>query len=309
MKRISSPIFRRRSTPPEPAVARSVEPVSPGEAILSLPWPIDLELTVASHGWAHLAPWSWDARAGRLGRPERIGNQCGTIELTQSSPDSMMLRWDGFAPANLPEIHTRARRWLSADWPPASAVAALCEDGALIARGGGRLLRCSSFYEDFVKTVLTINTSWSSTCRMAAALVTEPGDGAFPSPEAVLDYGEARLRERAKLGFRATTIVSATHRLLDDGTIDADGGGSPENLGYDYLVSLKGIGPYAAAHCRVLLHDFSRLPVDSGVITYLRERHGCDPAEFAASRSWGPHLALGYRLARLRDKLAASGQT
>jgi len=221
----------------------------------------------------------------------------------------MMLRWDGFAPANLPEIHTRARRWLSADWPPASAVAALCEDEALIARGGGRLLRCSSFYEDFVKTVLTINTSWSSTCRMAAALVTEPGDGAFPSPEAVLDYGEARLRERAKLGFRATTIVSATHRLLDDGTIDADGGGSPENLGYDYLVSLKGIGPYAAAHCRVLLHDFSRLPVDSGVIAYLRERHGCDPAEFAASRSWGPYLALGYRLARLRDKLAASGQT
>jgi len=108
---------------------------------------------------------------------------------------------DGFAPANLLEIHTRARRWLSADWPPASAVAALCEDEALIARGGGRLLRCSSFYEDFVKTVLTINTSWSSTCRMAAALVTEPGDGAFPSPEAVLDYGEARLRERAKLGF------------------------------------------------------------------------------------------------------------
>ena len=92
----------------------------------------------------------------------------------------MVLRWDGFAPANLPEIQKRACRWLSADWQPDSAIAALCEDGALIAQGGGRLLRCSSFYEDFVKTVLTINTSWSSTCRMAAALVTEPGDGAFP---------------------------------------------------------------------------------------------------------------------------------
>ena len=77
-------------------------------------------------------------------------------------------------------------------------------------------------------------------------------------------------------------------------------------LDYDYLVSLKGIGPYAAAHCRVLLHDFTRLPVDSGVSAYLRERHGCDPAEFIANRpSWGPYLALGYRLARLRDKLAA----
>jgi len=133
--------------------------VTPSEAILSLPWPIDLELTVAIHGWAHLAPWSWDPKAGRLGRRERIGNQCGTIALTQGDPDSMVLRWDGFAPAVLPEIHRRARRWLSTDWQPASAMAALCEDGALIAQGGGRLLRGSSFYEDFVKTVLTINTN------------------------------------------------------------------------------------------------------------------------------------------------------
>ena len=188
-------------------------------------------------------------------------------------------------------------------------MAALREDAALIERGGGRMLRCSSFYEDFVKTVLTINTSWSSTCRMAAALVAEPGEGAFPGPEAVLDYGEERLRERAKLGFRAATVVSATRRLLDDGAIDAAGGGQPERLGHDYLLSLKGIGPYAAAHCRMLLLDFARIPVDSGVIAYLRERHDCGPAEFAASRSsWGPYLGLGYKLTRLREKLERAAQ-
>ena len=49
----------------------------------------------------------------------------------------------------------------------------------LIERGGGRMLRCSTFYEDFVKTVLTVNTSWSGTCRMIAALVAEPGGGAL----------------------------------------------------------------------------------------------------------------------------------
>jgi N-glycosylase/DNA lyase len=130
----------------------------------------------------------------------------------------------------------------------------------------------------------------------------------------MLDYGEGRLRECAKLGFHAATVASATRRLLADGAIDSAGEGLPENLGYDlgydYLMSLTGIGPYAAAHCRMLLHDFSRLPVDSGVTACLRERYGCNPTEFSASRSsWGPYLALGYRLSRQRDKLAASKST
>jgi hypothetical protein len=75
--------------------------------------------------------------------------------------------------------------------------------------------------------VLTINTSWSSTCRMAAALVAEPGEGVFPGPDALLDYGQERLRERAKLGFRAATVVSATHCLLAEGAIDTAGEGHP----------------------------------------------------------------------------------
>ena len=92
--------------------------------------------------------------------------------------------------------------------------------------------------------------------------------------------------------------------MLDDGAITPSGEGSPERLDHDYLLRLYGIGPYAAAHCRVLLQDFSRIPVDSSVVAYLRERHACDPAAFAADRSsWGAYLALGYRLARLREKL------
>jgi 3-methyladenine DNA glycosylase/8-oxoguanine DNA glycosylase len=207
-------------------------------------------------------------------------------------------------------VLSRVRRWLSVDWEPAPAMAALPDAAALIERGGGRLLRGSSFYEDFVKTVLTINANWSGTRRMAQALVVEPGEGGFPGPEALLNYGEERLRERAKLGFRAHTVIAATRQMLDDGAITAAGDGEPDRLQHEYLVRLNGIGPYAAAHCRVLLHDFSRIPVDSSVVAYLRERYGCDPIEFAAQRaSWGGHLALGYRLARLREKLDQAGPT
>ena len=139
---------------------------------------------------------------------------------------------------------------------------------------------------------------------MAAALVAEPGGGGFPGPEALLDYGESRLRERARLGFRATTVVAATRRMLEDRVIDRNGEGRPD---YGYLIGLHGIGPYAAAHCRLLLHDFSRIPVDSAVTAYLRERHAADWVAYAAARTaWGPYLALGYKLARLREKLEAA---
>jgi 3-methyladenine DNA glycosylase/8-oxoguanine DNA glycosylase len=282
------------------------------ERVLRFRWPIDLRLTVASHGWAQLAPWRWDPDDAILARRERIGGRLGTVAIAQPDPICVRVRWHGFAAAAAPEILRRVGRWLSVDWEPFAAIAALRTElpraAALIARGGGRILRCSSFYEDFVKTVLTINTSWSGTCRMAAALVAEPGGGAFPEPGMILDYGEARLRERAKLGFRAATLLAATRRMLEDGAIGPDGEGRDDRLGYDYLLALKGIGPYAAAHCRVLLQDFARIPIDATVVSYLRERQNCKAAEFAARHvACGPYLALGYRLLRLSDKLTFSG--
>ena len=55
----------------------------------------------------------------------------------------------------------------------------------------------------------------------------------------------------------------------------------------------------------MLLHDFSRIPVDSVVIAHLRERHDTTPAEFIAARAeCGEYLGLGYRLMRLREKFA-----
>ncbi len=227
--------------------------------------------------------------------------------VTQRDSQTLVVGWAGFSDDAVPEILHRASRWVSAEWDPAAAIAALRagfpDEARLIAAGGGRLLRGSTFYEDFIKTLLTVNTSWSGTCRMNAALIAEPGGGAFPSPQAVIDYGEERLRQIAKLGFRSPTAVAATRRMLDDGAIDEAGHGYPDRLDYDYLTIHKGIGPYAAAHCRMLLHDFSRIPIDSVVVAHLRERHDTSPAEFIAARAeCGAYLGLGYRLMRLREK-------
>ena len=130
--------------------------------VLDLRWPIDLSLTVASHGWAHLAPWRWDPEAGRLTRVERIATRSGSVEIAQWQPRAVIISWDGFAAGDETAVLARVRRWISADWEPFAAIAALPEAAPLIEQGGGRMLRCSSFYEDFVKTVLTINTNWLS---------------------------------------------------------------------------------------------------------------------------------------------------
>ena len=280
-----------------------------GAAELKLAWPIDLGLTVASHGWVMLEPWHWEPESGALSHVESVGGWRGMIAVRQRDPTTLAVTWDGFPESDEREILRRAARWVSADWDPEAAIAGLgagfADEAALISRGGGRILRCSTFYEDFIKTVLTVNTSWSGTCRMTAALVAEPGNGAFPPPQALIDYGEERLRQIAKLGFRAPVVVSATRRMLDDGAIDADGNGDPARLDHDYLTGLKGIGPYAAAHCRMLLQDFSRLPVDSVVVAHLRDRHDTTPDAFIAARAdCGAYLGLGYRLMRLREKFA-----
>ena len=277
------------------------------EAALELAWPIDLALTVASHGWVHLEPWRWEPETGTLSHAERIDGLRGTIAVRQRDPMTLTVAWDGLPSSDPSGILRRAARWISAEWDPEAAITALgvafADEVALIERGGGRLLRCSTFYEDFVKTVLTVNTSWSGTCRMSAALVAEPGDGAFPGPSAILDYGEERLRRIAKLGFRAPVVIATTGRMLDDGMLDAEGNGVDDRLDHDYLLGLKGIGPYAAAHCRMLLQDFSRIPVDSVVVAHLRERHDTTPQAFIAERAeCGAYLGLGYRLMRLREK-------
>ena len=70
--------------PPSPLGER--EPSGAGESWLAFRWPIDLRLTVMSHGWAQLAPWRWDPECLRLVRTERVGGSVGTVTVEQPDP-------------------------------------------------------------------------------------------------------------------------------------------------------------------------------------------------------------------------------
>ena len=275
---------------------------------LTPPYPVSLRSAVRSHGWVMLAPWGWDDSTGVLWRSDRLSSgRVARIRASQPEPDriEITVNGDGLSDSDVDEAAGLVRRWLSLDWDPVEAIDAArkvdAEAAETIEGGGGRLLRSSTFYEDFVKTVSTIQIAWSGSLRMVDALVGDRG-GLFPTPSEVLDLGESGLRERG-LGFRARSLAEGTEAMLERGLID-EAGHAASHVGYDDLIDLWGIGPYAAAHMAVLQHDFSRIPVDSEVTSYCRDRYGIGPKEIDAHfEPWGDFRFLGYRLTKnaLRD--------
>ena len=274
------------------------------KTMLTLPYPVSLRSTVRTHGWVSLAPWGWDDSACVLWRSDRLSSgRTARIQATQPEADRIEVEvaGDGLSRRDLDEAAGLVRRWLSLDWDPARAIASARavgpEAAEVIKNGGGRLLRCSTFYEDFVKTVCTIQIAWSGSLRMVAALV-EAGSGLFPTPVRVLELGDAGLRERGT-GFRARSLFEGTETMLERGLIDEAGHTASGPVSYDDLLALWGIGPYAAAHMAVLQHDFSRIPVDSEVTSYCRDRYGIGPGEIDAHfEPWGDFRFLGYRLTK-----------
>ena len=263
---------------------------------------ISLRMTVQSHGWVALEPWKWDGAAEVLGRTDRLGGPT-TITVAQSGPRAIDVHAQGESSADMSAVESTVRRWLSIDWDSTGAIKVASVVDAHVAdvirRGGGRFLRGSTFYEDYLKTVCTVQINWAGTKRMASRLVEEIGEGFVPTPVQIMDAGEAGLRERAGLGFRAKGVMISTERLLREGLVDESGVAVEEALTYDALIALHGIGPYAASHLRVLLHDFSRVPVDSEVTAFFRERHGIGPKEVESYlKRWGEYKFLGYRLSR-----------
>ena len=267
---------------------------------------LSLRATVESHGWARLAPWHWDGCQERLSRPERLSSGAvAEIGVRQTGPAELRVELDGALDRRgEEEVQGMVERWLSVGWDPTPAVEkARGIDPAMAGRieaGGGRFLRCSTFYEDFAKTVCTINISWAGTLRMCSGLVSEIGGGVFPTPRQVLGAGLDALSDGVRMGFRSRVLYEATGTLLDRGLMDEAGRGREEAIDYADLLSIRGIGPYAASHTAALLHDFSRVPVDSEVRRFCSERYGLAEDEIEAYfEAWGEYRFLGYKLGRL----------
>jgi 3-methyladenine DNA glycosylase/8-oxoguanine DNA glycosylase len=143
----------------------------------------------------------------------------------------------------------------------------------MVERKAGRVLRSPSLFEDVIRTILTTNTLWKHTLRMCRELTTrygdpmscEPEQHAFPSPERLAKVGEPILREECRMGYRAPYVAELSQRVatgaLDLEALKTSSLSTPELR--KELMSIKGVGGYAAANLLMLLGRYDYVPVDS----------------------------------------------
>jgi 3-methyladenine DNA glycosylase/8-oxoguanine DNA glycosylase len=177
------------------------------------------------------------------------------------------------------------------------------------ARAQGRVLRGPTLFEDAVKTMLTVNTSWAGTIRMVDALVTQFGDPlpadptrrAFPTAEGLAEADEATLRTETRLGFRAPSVLQLARRVAS-GSLDLESLKAAKIATGELrqrLLGIRGVGPYAAANLLMILGRYDAIPVDSWAMKMVSqewyEGQPVGPAEVeAAFERWGEWKGLAY---------------
>ena len=272
---------------------RSAKPLSAGSipAVASILTPPDFNFlaTVESHGWYHLAPFRWEKPV--LHRIEILGGRPRKLEITFAD-GALQVR----GAKDSDELRAKLTRMfqLGVELGDFHAMAKLSPPHAWAAdERFGRLLCGSTLFEDAVKIILTTNTMWRQTVRMAELLVLKCGrGGAFPEPADVARFSAEELQEECRLGYRAKSI-----RKLAEVTLEIPTGTTQER--FDAYRKLPGIGPYAAAHLLAMdgRHDF--IAVDTEFRRFVREtyHHGRKVSDAAMVRryaKWGRWKYLAY---------------
>lgn len=277
--------------------------------------PFSLISVIQSHGWAKLAPFKISEENNVLSYILQL--QSGHIipmKISEKLHGVSVALSGEIAQHQLEEIESKINWMLALDndfgdfykltrrEPKLSQV----EENAQ-----GRLLRSPTLFEDMVKTILTTNTTWTGTIRMTKMLVEQFGksvtgnknEKAFPSPGSLARSDEQTLREQTRLGYRAPFILELA-QLIDSGSLNLEelkNSGLPSNEVFNKLVSVKGVGNYAAANLLMLLGHYEYIPIDSWALKMVsNEFFAGKPIEaeqvVEIFEPWGKWKGLAYWL-------------
>ncbi|OGO61168.1 MAG: hypothetical protein A2032_02460 [Chloroflexi bacterium RBG_19FT_COMBO_49_13] len=179
----------------------------------------------------------------------------------------------------------------------------------MVERKAGRVLRSPSLFEDVIRTLLTTNTLWKHTLRMCRELTTRYGDPlpcelelhAFPTPERLVQVDEPTLREQCRMGYRAPYVAELSQRV-SSGELDLEALKTTSLSTLELrkeLMTIKGVGGYAAANLLMLLGRYDYVPVDSWALKVVsNEFYGGEkitPMQVLSTfERWGKWQGLAY---------------
>jgi N-glycosylase/DNA lyase len=239
---------------------------------LPLPPHFSFDAVVRSHGWYDLPPFSYDREAGIL------GTRLDGAPVSFRARDGR-LRIESGAAVPAASLKAAARRVFSIDVDLSAFDAALSGDAALrraLRRGGGRMLRAPSAFEDAVKMLLTTNCSWEATRGMVVRLIELASpDGSFPRAEEVARFSPATLRARVRCGYRARALSRLARRVAS-GRLELSSWEDrlrPASEIRDAILAEDGFGPYAAEGLLRILGRHDYLALDSWVRMKYRKLH------------------------------------
>lgn len=238
--------------------------------------PFNFLSVVDSHGWRQLAPFSYDEITNTLCYILRLSNG-RVIELKmRDATDGVAVETDKLDRNERKEAVEKVTWMFGLDMDFARFYAASRGEPKLALakkRALGRVLRSTTLFEDVIKTILTTNTLWGATKNMTLKLVNEFGEPlpedatrkSFPTPEAIAASNPEILKEKIRVGYRAPAIHQLAVRIAS-GTFDLEVLKKSELPTLELrkeLLTINGVGPYAAANLLLILGRSDFIPVDS----------------------------------------------
>ena len=282
--------------------------------------PFNFHSVVDSHGWRQLAPFSYDEASGILGYTLRLSSARVIELMICDNGDGIRVETETLKKSEQKEV-TETVTWMFGLDLDFSAFYAASRHEPKLARAEeqalGRVLRSPTLFEDVVKTIFTTNTLWSATKNMTRKLVEEFGEPvvstshphttlhphniAFPTPSAIAASTPEFIKEKIRVGYRAPAIHELAVRVAS-GKYDLEAlkhSDLPTLELRKELMTIKGVGPYAAANLLMLLGRPDFIPVDSWALSLVsHEWHKGKPvtAKEVEKRfeKWGKYKGLAF---------------
>ena len=251
--------------------------------------PFNFLSVINSHGWRQLAPFSYAEEDKTLCYVLRLSNG-RVIELKfRDEMDDVTVETEKLDAAERREVEEKAS-WIFGPDLDFSRFYAASRGEPKLAHAKklahGRVLRSPTLFEDVIKTILTTNTLWTATKNMTRKLVDELGASrrdasqsttpaaplgagankkAFPTPEAIAASSPEFLKEKIRVGYRASAIHQLAVRVAS-GQFDLESckmSDLPTLELRKELLKINGVGPYAAANLLLILGRTDFIPIDS----------------------------------------------